>query len=432
MSNNINNTAIEYLDPGFGADGTGRAPIIFPEGEYGIPTGITVAPDNKLLVACSVNGKFGLVRLTADGKHDSGFANNGFLSGEFALGYRSAGSSVKVLKNHQVLLTGVAAFTAEDEPQSASALALFEPDGTPVKTFGKGGVTMLEPIAWPGQTLSEEENNQRSAASADQNVSTVELPDGKIMVLGNHRYNLNDEVGMLMRVERNGSLDKTFGDGKGYVLITYLANGARVRSFIQLKDGTFVVGGSARIEDKTHIVIARFDGQGVPIKAFGSNGYAVFNVSPLDQLFQVMETPDGKILAILNIMPSGEGQTTALICLDANGNFADDFNEGQHLVISTPPGNNPTGGVCLDSGTIVVVGWTLGSDSKIFITKLKKDGKPLPDFGEDGMLFVNLTDSADIAHSMAIQHNQIVVGALSFPNSSDHGGTCVFRCSEHI
>jgi uncharacterized delta-60 repeat protein len=432
MSNNINNTDVEYLDPGFGADGTGKAPVIFPEGEYGIPNGITVAPDNKLLVACGVSGKFGLVRLTADGKHDLSFANNGFVSGEFALGYRSTGTSVKVLKNHQVLLTGVAAFTAEDQPQSASALALFEPDGTPVKTFGKGGVTMLEPIAWPGQTLSEKENNQSSDASSDQNVSSVELPDGKIMVLGNHRYNLNEQVGMLMRVERNGSLDKTFGDGKGYVLITYLANGARVGSFIQLKDGTFVVGGSAPIEGKTHIMIARFDGQGVPIKAFGSNGYAVFNVSPLDQLVKVMETPDGNILAVLNIMPTGENQTSALICLDDKGNFADDFNQGQHLVISTPSGNTPTGGVCLDSGTIVVVGSTLGSDTKIFITSLKKDGKPLPGFGENGMLFVNLTDSIDSAHSMAIQQNQIVVGALSFPNSSDNGGTCVFRCSEHI
>jgi uncharacterized delta-60 repeat protein len=432
MSNNINNTDVEYLDPGFGADGTGRAPIIFPEGEYGTPNSITVAPDNKLLVACSVSGKFGLVRLTADGKHDSGFANNGFVSGAFALGYQSYGRSVQVLKNHQVLLTGVAAFTAEDEPQSASGLALFEPDGTPVKTFGKGGVTVLEPIAWPGQTLSEEENNQRSAASADLNASTIELPDGKLMVLGNHRYNLNDEVGMLMRVERNGSLDKTFGDGKGYVVITYLANGASAVSMIQLKDGTFVVGGTVHVEDKAHIMIARFDEQGTPIEDFGANGYATFQLSGFDQLRQVIETNDGNILAVLNIMPAGEYQTTALICLDAKGNFIDDFNHGQHLVISTPSGNTPCGAVSLDDGQIVVVGHTQGSNTKIFITKLDRNGKAIPDFGNDGMLFVDLSDSLDQALSMTIQLNQVLVGALTYPDPNNNYGTCLFRCSELI
>ena len=97
--------------------------------------GLAVQGDNKILVANrTVDGNFGVVRLTADGVADTTFGLGGMATADF--GGDDDADSVQIQPGqNQVLVVG----TSATGPTGAVAIAAFNPDGTPVATFGNAG-----------------------------------------------------------------------------------------------------------------------------------------------------------------------------------------------------------------------------------------------------------------------------------------------------
>jgi uncharacterized delta-60 repeat protein len=417
------------LDPAFGPDGNGITWIKYPNADTGFASGITVAPDDKLIIAARSGADFSVVRLNADGTQDKTFGVNGTATGKFAAGNQSVGRSVSVLNNGNILLSGL--YEEYVYAPTQLGLALFDDKGNPVRAFGSDGVTVVHPIASTQFKLPEVKKDAKSGSTSNQNGFSLELPDGKLMTLSNHRYSFSDQIGLLMRLDQNGALDTTFGNGNGYVTVQYTAHFTWVGSLIRLNNGTFAIGGGVNKDGENLGMIALYSAVGVPVKTFGSNGFVVFDsLGSKDEIFDLVEMHDENILGIGSTY---DGTFNGLlVCLDSTGKFVDTFNGGKPVVTPAP---EVPGGIQWLSGTqrpdkkIVVIGSTIGeANSKTVITQYMPNGEPDKNFGDgQGKLDVNLTDGLDMGSSIAVQGRQLVASGTSLPHEGGES-PFVFRC----
>ncbi|VVN31976.1 hypothetical protein [Pseudomonas fluorescens] len=432
MSNIINSANVEALDPTFGSDESGVSWLKYPDGTNGFVWGITVAPDNKLLIAGRAGKRFSIVRLKTDGRQDPDFGDQGSVIGAFAVGDLSTGRSVRVLKDKTILLEGW--FDYDPSSPSLRGLALFDDKGMPVKAFGNDGVLIVDPISTPAYRLSKEEIANKDASASREGEQSIELPDGKLMIISNHLYSFSDNIGLLIRLEKNGSLDMDF-HGKGYVAVQYLANYTTANSLIRLQDRSFAVGGSTAVNGKTMPMIARFNAQGEIISEFGNKGFVVIETDQhRGDTSQLIELPDGNILGIGSTSSHGI-QSGLLFCIDNKGALVSSFNQGEPLITAYP--RAPMGiqwlqGTLRQGKHIMVIANTLGEeDSKTIVAKFDLDGVQDSNFADKGFLTINLTDVLDFGVSIAIQNDQIIGAGTSLPHADGVRGFA-FRCSELI
>ncbi|KHA70039.1 hypothetical protein NZ35_27760 [Pseudomonas chlororaphis] len=432
MSNIINSANVEALDPTFGSDESGVSWLKNPDGASGFVWGITVAPDNKLLIAGRVGKRFSIVRLKTDGRQDPDFGDQGSVIGEFAVGDLSMGRGVRVLKDKTILLEGW--FEYDPSSPSLRGLALFDDKGMPVKAFGNDGVLIVDPISTPAYRLSKEEIATKDASTSREGGHSIELPDGKLMIISNHLYSFTDNIGLLVRLEKNGSLDMDFHE-KGYVAVQYLANYTEASSLIRLQDGSFAVGGSTIVADKMMPLIARFNAQGEIIKEFGDKGFVVIEIEQQrGDTSQLIELPDGNILGI-GSTSSNAIQSGLMFCIDNKGALVSSFNQGEPLITAYPQA--PMGiqwlqGTLRQGKHIMVIANTLGEEnSKTIVAKFDLDGVQDCNFADKGFLSINLTDVLDLGVSIATQNDQIIGAGTSLPHADGVRGF-VFRCSELI
>jgi uncharacterized delta-60 repeat protein len=428
----VKDTAVHNLDPTFGPNKNGLTWFEYPDQENSFANAITVAADGKLLIAASAGNQFAILQLKPDGTQDTSFARDGVASGVFAQGYKSTGGSISILKNGNLMLQG--SFFLHEYAQPQRGLAMFRNDGTPETAFGVNGVVIVNPISLPALTSSEVALGPKRTTASDHSGHAIELADGNLMVLSNHQYSFNDQCGLLIRLQGNGDLDTTFGQGQGYVAIRYLANSTWTGSLIRLQDGKFAIAGYVSSNVGYRAMIALFDAAGKPVSSFGDNGFALFDhLDKLSQINKLVEMPDGNILGIGSATSENFVHTGVLVCVDRNGKYATDFNEGKPGLTpysDAPFGIQWTSGTLREGGHILVVSSTHGEeDSEIVIAQFKSDGSPDRDFAEDGMLIINLTSVLDMAGGLAIQNNQIVVAGTSLLHA-DSVLSFAFRCAD--
>lgn len=424
---------VHNLDPTFGPQKNGLTWFKFPEHENGSAKGITVAPDGKLLIAAHAGNKFAIVRLNADGTQDTSFSKDkdGVASGIFAPGYRSIGSSVSILGNKNLLLDGF--FYLNERAQAQRGLAMFRSDGTPDTRFGDDGVKLVDPIPLPVLIPPDMQPGQNRTTAADFSGRSIELDDGKLMVSSNHRYSMNDQCGLLIRLQSNGDLDTTFGKGQGYVAIRYLANFTWTGPLIRLHDGKFAIAGSVSGNFGYRAMIALFTAEGEPVLEFGDKGYALFDdLDTFSQINALVEMPDGNIVGIGSTTEESYVSRAVLVCVDRKGDFVQGFNQGEPVQTPWPEadfGIQWTCGTLREGGRIVVLSSTYGEeDSEIVIAQFKSDGRP-DDFADNGVLVINLTNVLDMGASIALQNNRIVVSGTSLPHP-DGVRAFAFRCAD--
>lgn len=110
-----------------------------------------------------------------------------------------------------------------------------------------------------------------------------------------------------------------------------------------------------------------------------------------------------------------------LVCLDKNGSFVKEFNNGKPVqtpVESAPGGLYWQSGTLRNDGKLVVIGSAVfEEDTKIIIGQYMPDGQLDTDFGnENGILAINLTGALDMGRAIAVQaDNKIVVTGHSMP-----------------
>ena len=206
------------LDATFAANG--KTQVFFADSLSSLANDIAIDAQGRLLVAAKVamadGSRFGLARLLEDGSADLAFGKQGSVIGQFKPGFEAMGAKVLVMPDGNILLAGL---HYENTHRTLPALALLDQQGRLVQSFGDngrcvvrlpGGLSLGIRDAWlpPGVPGAE---------ACDVDVQQ----DGRILILANHHYELADHVGLLIRLDVEGSLDCSF-NGRGFVVVRHL------------------------------------------------------------------------------------------------------------------------------------------------------------------------------------------------------------------
>jgi uncharacterized delta-60 repeat protein len=236
-------------DPTFGNGGLAVLPFVngFFAGEG---NGLALTPDGKVVMvgtAPDANSVFGFAaaRLNSDGTPDTSFGSDG--SGTVVFGDGSGAdfaTGVVVQDNGRIDIVGGA-----PDPVTGNldlAVAKLDRNGSLVSNFGTGGLSLIQApqgIAAEPIDISLGYNDQIVVVASTQNPS----PDP--VFPGGYE---------LARLNRNGSLDTTFGT-QGIVLVapsnlstsTTTFNTAAASGVVVQDDGTIDVGGAATYFDSS-------------------------------------------------------------------------------------------------------------------------------------------------------------------------------------
>ena len=303
------------LDPSFGAGGT----VVTDLGGDDAAEAVVVHSDGKVVVAGQRNGDLGLVRYTSTGALDPSFDGDGIVVTD--LGFEERSLSALRAPGGRLLVVG----TAGDR----LVLARYLRDGRLDPGFGRLGivVTPTPGLDWrmavrardgtiviagarvvtrPAQAMGLAVARYRADGRLDRTfagdglvvtrarphwagaVKVAVRGDGRI-VLGTHGHAGLGSAGFaLVRLRRDGALDRGFGDGG----ISVSEVGYGVHGLALDREGRIVAVG--RTTSLLDFVIARFHQDGRRDRRFAAT---VADFGGVDTPFAVTIQPDGRIVA---------------------------------------------------------------------------------------------------------------------------------------
>ena len=126
-----------------------------------------------------------------------------------------------------------------------------------------------------------------SGAAAEINFIAAEAvqPDGKVVMVGPTKRDQSGSTQMgVVRLNRDGSLDTTFGAGSGAALIDFGSGNSATATAVALQqNGDIVVAGAATVGGTDQIGVARLTSSGSLDASFNSTGKATVDTGGTDQ-----------------------------------------------------------------------------------------------------------------------------------------------------
>jgi uncharacterized delta-60 repeat protein len=323
-------TASGKLDPSF--DGDGKVTTDFggrQDGAYDVG----VQGDGKIVAAgASRQGGasyIALARYLRDGRLDLSFGEGGKVLTTVQSSTIAGAWAVLVQPDGKIVAGGHTGARFA----SAFAVARYLPDGALDPSFGNGG--------WVVTPISRRDNDRVFALAVQ--------PDGKLVAAGGSFEGESDVV--LARYGANGSLDPSFG-GDGVVVVSFRpVDMVPLGLFVQ-RDGKLLAAGSGGI--------TRFTRDGSLDRSFGEGGRAAAgNVAPSTAAIQ----PDGRILAIGTVYRRSAPEELGdfgVARLTADGRLDTTYGRGGSIETGFSSGSDDqaTDGVLLSDGKLVVAGIT--------------------------------------------------------------------------
>jgi uncharacterized delta-60 repeat protein len=360
------------LDTGFGSGGR----VVLDFGNTADAAGaVRIQPDGKIVVAGSAyapgpsRSDFALARLNADGTPDNTFGTNGKVTTAFPAGRHSGASAVAVQADGKLVAAGIVYTSGQPDGYSSDfAVARYNADGTPDNAFGAGGLAALDfdhsdgaagvivqpdgrvvlsGSAWDitgglGQPVGcavarlDANGSPDAAFDGDGKVTFSFLgqdwcsglalqPDGRVVVAGSAStgHSLTEPDFGLARLNSDGSLDATFGEG-GRVTADFESGSDRPSGVAVLPGGKIVAAGEVSAYGYTsprEFGAARFNADGSPDNTFGAGGRATAGFGqPAFQIARGMGVqPDGKVLVVGDVITEGSGSDIGVVRFDAGG-----------------------------------------------------------------------------------------------------------------
>jgi uncharacterized delta-60 repeat protein len=295
---------------------------------------VAIQADGKIVVAGSLTDATGIdshgmlaVRLTKSGSPDRAFSGDGLAS---ALTTQAGeGLSVAIQSNGKIVVGGDARLpgTISDTFARMSA-ARFNANGSPDGGFGQGGAVVL-----PALKISF------------ANGVAVQ-PNGRIVLAGSHRNNLQSTETMVVRLTSTGATDNSFsGDG---FFVQQFAQGAAFSSAYAValaSGGKILIGGTATTATGGGSLLAvRLTGGGNLDGSF-SGGAVVISASQNSDQYNRTPIPGARALAVSggDIFLAGNYDSlglsqAAVWALRSNGVLDTRFGQGGRTVLASPPG----------------------------------------------------------------------------------------------
>ena len=448
--------------------GSGALDLSFGIAGYAEPVNMIGAraalqPDGKILLAGQVyNGlvnsyDFGIVRYNANGTLDKTFAGKGMQTTDFS-NDEDLVQAVTLQADGKIVVAGF----AYDHTTGVSdfALARYNPDGTPDKTFDGDGKVMTDfsggyeqlqalgisadgKIIAAGQTYIEAVgHNQMAVArynangSPDQTFSkdgkrTVDFPgtesyaydvaaqpDGKIILAGVAGELFPEHTSIaLARLTSNGFLDKTF-NGDGRLTANFSDSTDGVSAIALQQDGKIVVGGytyNARTDNK-NFLLARYNNHGSLDRSFGKNGITTSDFfTEDDYLNALIIQQDGRILASGEAFnPRSENFDFVASRYHADGSPDRRFGHRGELTGYFDAGEGRINAVAVqEDGKVIVAGDAYAGKTAgdFAVARYNTNGLLDHSFGRDGIVTTDFFGDDDAALAVVIQPDGKIVVA---------------------
>ena len=377
------------LDPAFDGDGIAQTPL---PGALGGE--VAVQSDGRILVAgtAEVGGTedFALARYNADGSLDNGFGAGGVVTTPFTSGSKDEGIGVTVQPDGRIVVVGRTAASGADFD---FAIARYTSNGSLDPSFGGDGTVITD-----------------FGAGLATARAVVIQPDDRILVVG--------DVGSdfaLARYDADGNLDGSFGSSG-----TTTANataGDIAHAVALLPDGRFLVAGGGATGIEKDFLLARFAANGSVDGGFGSGGHVTTDIGGVDEAFDLVVQPDGRIVLAgsIDAPPGAVGVDFALARYDANGGLDGSFGNGGTVTTNFSAGRDRGAALARQSdGKLVVAGLTTSASlafNNFALARYLPDGSLDNSFGVEGRFAIDVGGGHSAAEGLAIQADGRIVAA---------------------
>ena len=353
---------------------------------------MVVQNDGKLLVAGFAgqpgNRDFIVVRYNVDGTRDNSFSDDGFLlpgvnAGE-AYPFAEA-KSMALLPDGKIMVAGSCA-----SPQQYAAVRI-NPNGSMDNSFDGDGIL----------------KDHKAGGQSVYNASAVQ-PDGRLVTAGQASVSNQGQMTVIVaRYNTDGSFDRNFsGDGK--VLIDFPYSSANAHALAIQQDGKIVVAGTAYNGSTTDFMVLRLTRDGSLDKTFGSNGVQMTDFGGYEEAYSLAIQPDGKILLAGEANDSRES-VFALARYNTDGTLDNGFSGDGKQTTSFSLGSGGVNALLLQpDGKIIAV----GSSRYLFaLARYNSDGSPDLSFDGDGVVTTDLNGLHAQASAAVLSPDGAIIAA---------------------
>ncbi|WP_367373466.1 hypothetical protein [Pseudomonas lini] len=428
----IKTNAAGTLDPSFGSDGVVKLP--FPDIVGGIPAAVLALPNNKLLIAISLTSAQNLpvkvIRLDMAGKIDDLFGTGGFVDIPFGDAGRFVPYQLRPLQKRGWMIVGTLEESPADFYGDLAIVRQFE-DGQLDASFGNDGKViiktneLLDSCVGADAKFLTRRHNEKSAEThgnvpVTAAVSAAEQQDGKLVLVSTVVFDFDNSLGIVLRLDVDGSLDKTFNQ-TGFVFVNLpgvthswtFAQGVAIQG-----DGKVLVCGDF-IRNETgafqEAYVLRYLEDGTVDSEYGASGLVTIKGNGTKFSLEAMALkPDGGIVAAGTSTTHGKG-AGLLVALNPSGDFNLVFNNGKPVISDFLPNGLSWRRCALQTdGKIIVTGQggsePLDENSTMVTARYLADGSRDQLFGDDG--WADFNDGAGLVlhrDSVVTVGNQVVV-----------------------
>jgi uncharacterized delta-60 repeat protein len=392
------------LDEHFGVGGEVTTHFPGSLGDAGM--GLVVQRDSTLVAAGTVtseggvigyNNNFGLARYDRDGSLDTRFGSAGTVTTDFGDGTQDYAEAIVMQRDGKLVVAGATASPFGGNVDFG--LARYDRDGSLDTSFGTGGIV----------TTDLGGGNDYATALAVQ-------PDGRLVAAGF----VGGATFALVRYDRDGSLDTSFGTG-GIVSTGMDGQGQAVA--VQA-DRKLVVAGSASDD----FGLVRYNPDGSPDPTFGTGGIVTTDFTGnVDAAYALAVQPDGRLLAagftVVSLAPFSVG--FGLARYNRDGSLDTTF--GVNGKVTTTLGGFDTAYavVALPDGRLVAGGASHAAGGLNFgLARYDRHGSLDTTFGSNGMVTTTFNGAgAGYVNALALQPNgKLVAAGVNAPGPSISGG----------
>lgn len=241
--------------------------------------------------------------------------------------------------------------------------------------------------------------------------------DGKIVVTGYMTNGTDDDL-MVIRFNKDGTLDAGFGTNGAYIYDGGNGNDVAYAIAVQSDNRILVAGDSSNGLD-SDVIVLRLDTDGNQDPNFGSNGiYTYDSGNGYDSVLDLLVQSDGSIV-MCGYRSNGTDNDILVMRLNANGVLDTTF--GANGVAIYDGGNSHDSALRLtvqNDGKILLTGTSHnGSDNDIIIARFNANGTLDTSFGTGGIV---LYDGGDYDRGYGIDTNSngniLVTGVRTKPD----------------
>lgn len=251
-------------------------------------------------------------------------------------------------------------------------LAAFSPGGALLPGFGDGGIVRVR-LPMPATQLV---------------AGLARLANGKLLAAGTTDIGV-DYAPVLIRYAADGSLDRSFGDGAGYVTVdsSNFARGFAVNASGQVLIGVYAYPHS-------RLLLRAADGG--PVSSFGSDG--AIQLPSRVRIEALDFDEDGGAVVVGSHDVAGDAEPGVVLRFHPNGKPDSEFGHNGRVVLR-PGGGEEMKARALGAGTggRILVGGIVGR--RFAMTRLLPDGRPDPRFGSGGW---SLSSAGGVAKSLTL------------------------------